>query len=850
MIWQWLNRMRRRNDIEAEMREEMEFHRAARAADLAARTGVSPAEADRQARLEFGSVEHYREEGRMAFGFRWLDELRSDLRYGWRGIMKNPGYSVATAAILALAIGANAVFFALYSNYALKPLPIRDPDRYYGVTGRDQRGRSLGSWNRGELEQLRAACQPFFEGVFAQSGLLQVQLLAPVERRGMATVVSPDYFTVLGATRPAQGRLLQSEEPEPVVVLSHDGWQRIFPDEANPIGKQIRIRATWFTVIGVMPAVFTGTGAAVPDLWVDSRMRPALRDGIGEWQHLSGILRQGVEVQQVEAALSTIASRFRRDSESPLTRVELHPHGTYLAAEAGGGDGSELTVITALLFGTFLLVLAIACANLANLSLARMAARTHEMNMRFSLGAGRGRIVRQLLTESTLLALLGAAAGLGLGLYATTHAHNWLFSMAAKAGASVLPVSVDWRVFAYSAALGLAAGVAFGLLPALQATAAARHRKRTRPLRNLLLGSQVAASFVLLMLAGLLTTNIQRLGNAPIGFDMDRTFDLSLEPPIPEVLARLRQTPGVAGVSQVMQVPLYGRMPRMTVQGGSDQGTVQASYNYVDEHYFDTVGMRLSAGRRFRPNEEANVAVISESTARRLWQGQDALGRTVQLRHEDETAVLSYQVVGVVADVINGWVFEGSDVPTFYLSGKGEVRRSSMIRLQDSGLAALAAVREICKSAPGSTGCDLVSLREVAALQRFPFEAAAAIAAILGGLALTLTAIGLYSVVSFSVQQRLREIGVMLALGARAGQVTRQIVREAAWCLAGGVAVGLPFCLALSKLAASTMFRIRTFDPAAYFGVPILLACIAIAACFVPIRRALRVDPMRALRHD
>jgi hypothetical protein len=387
-------------------------------------------------------------------------------------------------------------------------------------------------------------------------------------------------------------------------------------------------------------------------------------------------------------------------------------------------------------------------------------------------------------------------------------------------------------------------------LPALQATAAARHRKRTRPLRNLLLGSQVAASFVLLMLAGLLTTNIQRLGNAPIGFDMERTFDLSLEPPVPEVLERLRQMPGVAGVSQVMQVPLYGRMPRMTVQSGSDRGTVQASFNYVDEHYFDMVGMRFSAGRGFRPNEAGNVAVISESTARRLWQGQDALGRTVQLRHEEEAALLSYEVVGVVPDVINGWVFEGSDVPTFYLSGRGEARGSSMIRLQDSSMATLSAVREICKSAPESTGCDLLSLREVAALQRFPFEAAAAIAAILGGLALTLTAIGLYSVVSFSVQQRLREIGVMLALGARAGQVTRQIVREAAWCLAGGIAVGLPFCLALSKLAASTMFRIRTFDPAAYFGVPILLACIAIAACFRPIRRALRVDPMQALRHD
>ncbi len=843
------NRLIRRSAIDDGVRDEMEFHQQARAADLERVEGLCPREAARRARIEFGGMENYREEARAALGFRLAAELHADLVFAGRVLRKSPGFALACTGILALAIGANAAFFTLYSNVALRPLPIRAPERHVFLEGTGKRGERTGGWSPGEIAVLRDAARGEFEDLYAVTGLFQVRLLAPSQRNAMTVVVSADFFSALGGT-PALGRLFaETEEREPVAVASDAGWRKMFPGAASPIGRQFRVRTTWFTIVGAMPPSFTGTQLATPDFWVPSGMITALREDMGERMAVSGHLRPEISPERAAAALTAVALRFQRPENDVVAAVRVRPRDTFLAEDADGLAG-----LAPVLFATFLLVLAIACANLANLFVARTAARSHEIGMRFSLGAGRWRIVRQLLTESILLALIGAAAGLWLAWIGVSRAHVWLFSLAADSGALMLPVTVDWRVFAYSGLLGLFAGGAFGLLPAWNATGI--QRRRQGRLRKVLLSGQVAAGFVLPMLAGVLVRHLQRLDGAAAGFDTARVFDLQVERPAADLLERIRSHPAVAGVSAVQRVTAWGRLERNPVRAG--EVSARIAHNIVDERFFETLGTPLTDGRGFHRSEAAagaRVAVVSQSAARTLWPGLSAIGRPLTMAvpgSGENGPEVTYQVIGVAPNSQSGWILEAADAPVVYLPGSvGQpTMGGALIRLNDISPAVLADLGEICARAPGGAGCDPKSIRDIGAMQRFPFQAAASIAGLLGLAALLLTAIGLYSVVSHSVEQRRREIGILVAIGARPLHVVRRVLGEAAMCLLVGLVVGLPFCLGLSALANSSVLGIRSFDLGAYLGVPALLAVIAAAACLIPVRRALGVQPMTALRQD
>jgi hypothetical protein len=392
------------------------------------------------------------------------------------------------------------------------------------------------------------------------------------------------------------------------------------------------------------------------------------------------------------------------------------------------------------------------------------------------------------------------------------------------------------------------------LFPALNAATVVR--RRPGRLRGLLLSGQVAASFILLLLAGVLVRGVQWFDSINAGFDVDRIFDLKVEPSTAPVLARLRLQPGVAGVAALHQVPLYSRLNRQpAVVNGQSTGV---AVNYVDENYFDVMELPIEQGRGFYRSEaevKANVAVISDATARRFWPGQDALGATLTLVKTDESGESTrrnYDIIGVAKDVVNGWLFEGPERTMAYLPthiGDADAK-SAVVRLEDTRPAMVAAVREVCASFAESSGCDPTSLRSIAGIQRFAFQAAAGVATGLGLIALVLTAIGLYSVISYSVEQRRREIGVLVAIGATSSDVARQIIAEAARYFAIGIGCAVPVCLGLSYLSSSSLFRIQTFDLTAYLGVPALLAAIASLACLAPIRRALQVQPMIALRQD
>jgi predicted permease len=817
-----------RRQIEAEMREEMAFHRQARVDDLIAR-GMPPQEAERTARLEFGNPAVHREEARIALGYQPFDELRADLRYAARCLRNNPGFAFAAVLILALAIGANSAFFTLYSNYVLKPLPIRGAERHFDLNPRNAQMRNTGGWTAQEQLALREAAANEVDG-FYTAETIQVLLLAPSQRHCLATYVSSNYFSLLGGA-PLLGRVLSvSDEAQPVAVLSHSGWQKLLPAETNPIGKSVRIKDSVFTIIGVTVPHFTGTEAAVPDLWLpNDRPTPGL----------SGLLKPGVTPARAEAVIAATASRFvRPDAERAIAQVELALRPSYFP------DDDNTSTAAALVFAVFLLVLLIACANLANLYLARAAARTHEIAMRLSLGATRSRIVRQLLTESIFVALLGAAAGVVIAQSALSYANAYASNVSSSMGISILPPALDWRVFLFSAALALFAGIAFGLLPALEVTSpsltastkrensAFAGRIRPRRLRDLLIASQVAASLVLLILAVILVRNIQQLQSVTPGYDIDPVYNLRVDAPTPALLARLQELPGVTSLSVVSHVPLMGQF-----RGAP-------ATNFVDHRYFETLGLPIDAGRNFTPQEalhSAPVALVSQATARKLWPAAQPLGQTVTIDGSGH-----YQVIGVVPDVISGFTFQGKDPTAVYLpaSLQQPFADSIIARLQTSP----AAIRTLCAS--HGIGCEPIPLRELADRQTMPFQAAAAISAALGGLALGLTVIGLYSVAAYSVLQRRREIGIHLALGATPPQILRRILTEAVRCVAVGIAIGLPICLALSKLASASVLNISTFDPAAYLGVPILLVSIATLASALPARSAAQTDPMIALREE
>jgi predicted permease len=486
--------------------------------------------------------------------------------------------------------------------------------------------------------------------------------------------------------------------------------------------------------------------------------------------------------------------------------------------------------------------------------------------MRLSLGASRWRIVRQLLTESTVTALLGAAAGCVLAIVAVQAAYGYALSLSGVGGITLPPVSTDWRVLLYSGALGLAAGLAFGLLPAIEITAprltASTKREhslfagrvRPRRLRNLLIGGQVTASLVLLIVGAVLIRNIQRLDSVETGYDLDRVFILGFLQPEPATLTLIEQAPGVGAVTAVARILLHGRLSQVPVTAGDR--TTRLFYNDVDHHYFDTLGLPV-AGRSFSAAEasgRAKVAVISQATARTLWGSESPFGRTftIDSTPDGEEAAGVYEVIGVVPDVVSGWLFEGKDSSAIYLpasAGQPGIA-STMVRITGDPATTAAAIRDICARVVNATGCEPASLRNASATQRLPFRIAAGAAGALGGLGLLLTAIGLYSVASYSVAQRKREIGLLLALGALPSQVIRRILSEAWRCVAIGVAAGFLICLVLSKLAANSVFQIETFDLRAYVSVPLLLVIIVTLACAGPARRVMRVNPTVLLRDE
>jgi len=815
-------------------------------------------------------------------GLRMAEELRNDFRYALRMLLNNPGSTLVSVVILALAMGANTLLFTFFSAYLLKPLPMKDPQRNVELTAKQARGRQLDLWSYPDFSQFRAQNQAF-EEMYAWSPV-ELPVREPSPRKLKGFLVSGNLFRIFNA-RMILGRAFGPEEDkvpgrDAVVVLSHNAWRSIFNADPGIAGKTMRIRQTVFTIIGVTDPAFTGADPiTTPDLWAPVVMRDQLVPDGGRLADpeytclkVAGLLKPGRSLAQAhDSMFRTIAGlNAQRPPAAAIEDILLTRRATYIPLTG------EVLAAVVFVFAAFALVLLIACANLAGILLARGAARQREIAIRAALGASRGRLIRQLLTESVLLCAIAAAFSLLLTQAGTNAVQQYVCTLLTKEGFSVQPVSPDWRVFLFTTALALAAGILLGLAPALEATrldlagrmkagAGARPNSRPRRVRECLVVGQVAASLVLLVIAGIFIRNAQRISRVETGFDVDHVINVRADGSKGQLIERFREDPRFEAASEVYRAPL-GAHGLSQLPGKVDGLILDRSlgYNFVDSQYFETLRIPVRRGRNFTAPEaraQAPVVVVSEATARLLWPGADPIGKTVEVIDPsffgvDRRAVRfvggKYEVVGVVPDVVSGMFSGRRDRTAIYLpAAPGDPRNGGLlVRSRDASPATLAYLKKICAEAEGVNACEPVTLREIATRLRFPFVAASSVSSGVGALALVMTCIGLYGVVAFAVVQRTREVGIRIALGATPLGVLRLIVTGSVLRVALGIALGIPLCIAFSKIVASVFFAVETFDLVAYVATPLFLTAVTLAAAYVPARRATQIDPMTALRQD
>ncbi|MGH9844501.1 MAG: ABC transporter permease, partial [Blastocatellia bacterium] len=836
-----------------------------------------------------------------------------DVRFGLRMLRKNPGFSLVAILTLALGIGVNTALFTVFDALMLKPLPLKDPDSLVNLSGVDQGGgrhklfsyldyldyrdrnrtlTGLVAWNKAAV--VLGEAQTGRDDVSVGAGHIFGQ------------IVSANYFAVLGAEMALGRGFLPEEDHTPgthaVIVLSHHFWQQQFEGDPHIIGKTIRLQSRPFTVVGVTAREFIGTTPDTPAFWVPLMMRDQIIPlGLGEnhqrWLTereadsfgLLGRLKPGATQPQARAEMSLLAQQLAQQYPGKDRK-------TAVLAKSGASlinlDAKQLPFLLPLLVA-FGLVLLIACANVANLLLARAARRQKEIGVRLALGASRFRVIRQLLTESALISAIGGLAGL--------LAASWILRLLYTVLLARLPeltpflnLELDYRIFGFTLLAAISAGVAAGLAPALQAsrpnlTAALKdegstfgqHLSQSR-LRNGLIVTQIAVSLALLIGAGLLARNLQRAQMIDVGFEPQNLLSVAINLNAPgeqsaqqrgelrRLLAeRLRALPGVKSVSQAFRQPSSGQLSSTTItiagQAAIDDRPLRANYNFVSPQHFETLGIRLIRGRGFTEQEatsSAPVVVISEATAQKFWPGQDAVGQHIGLAaaalspdsdaaRGTPTVFLSYEVIGIAHDTRSGWVWEKDETYLYVpLSRDNHLDNYLLVRAEGDMQRVMATVRGEAEAIDPRLSAVVQRTSDHIDESMTPFRALALLAGVLGALALLLASIGLYGVMSFVVTQRTREIGIRIALGAQSGEVVLLFLKEGLRLTAIGLAIGLAGGAGIARLLAAMLVDLSPLDPLAFGGVSVLLALVALLATYLPARRATKVDPMTALRHE
>lgn len=869
-VWSLFGKNRRDREFAEELESHLQLH-----VEDGIRSGLTLSEARRAAIVKLGGIEPTKERHRDRRGIPFLETLARDLAYAARMLRRNPGFAATVVLTLGLGIGATTAIFTVVNAVLLRPLPYPDPDRLvYIASNWRASGDSdfaytadYAAWRNHSRTLSQIAGYMTFTANFTGGG--------EAERvtGGYATM---SLFPLLGV-QPMMGRTFLPEEDRPggppAAILSHAFWKRRFAGDPSVIGKALTLDADTYTVVGVLPATFLipDRHESDYDLWVPfaisetGKAKSILAQVVGR-------LKPGVGINAAHADLGALVYQVRRGMTKRTIVSDWHER------VAGGARRSLLIFLCAVSF-----VLLIACVNVANLLLSRAAARDKEMAVRRALGAGKGRVLGQLLTESTLLGLLGGTVGLALAFWGK----NLLLAWISRNLPVLEPIRLDYRVLAFNLGLGLLTGVAFGLAPALQASqvqlneslkeagrSAAEGRSGHR-LRNLLVVFEVALAMVLLCGAGLLFRSFLRLRGIDPGFRSDRILTLNVDLthsqyPIPldqtrffqQAIERIRVLPGVQAVGAGTSLPLGGY--EMTVTGLSIEGKPDADTAVylvmVSPDYLRTLAIPLVQGRYFGDSDREgapSVVMVNESFARRFFPGENCLGRRIQ-NPDRKTDWMT--ILGVVRDIRPRP--EEAAAPEMYVSYlQGEqvhLRMTEMgaemylaIRTAGDPMKLAAAVRSqiglVDKSQPPY---DVKTLDERRAGSLAPRRVNMLLVVAFAALALILGSIGIYGVVSYSVGRRTHEIGVRMALGAHQGQILGMVLRNGLGLIAAGVGIGLVASAALTRLIASELWGVSATDPWTFAAVVTVLATSGFAACLLPAWRAARVDPTRALRYE
>ena len=864
---------------EREMAAELDAHLALHIDDNL-RAGMSPAEARRQALLKFGPVEGMKEAYRDRGGIPLLSHIARDVRYALRMLRKSPGFSATVIFTTALAVGVNAAIFTLLNAAALRSLPVPDGDRLMTVTLRHE-----GSARRGvagapsmlsypEFLAVRDQASGAFQGVTAFAWAFGTATLGgPQPRTVNATLTSCEYFDVL-RVRPGLGRTFTAGDcvagAAGTIVLSDGLWRAAFDADRSVIGRTVMLNRTPFQVIGVAAPGFTGTQLLREDAFVPLMFQKTFEPELDllananmSWLSVIGRLRDDATPSAAQAAVAVVAGRLT--ASGPGDRI--------LRLEADRATLSGLPEVRTIVLGVSAMIMAavglvllIACANIANLLLARAATRRREIAVRLALGASRGRLIQQLLTESLVLASIGGAAGGVIGAWSSvTLMRLLLANLPPTLGPLVFQPQPDLSVAAYSIVVTATTAIAFGLLPAMQATrgqrlevreAGSTERPAARRLQSLLVTMQVAVSVVLVLSAGLLTRGLYRANTIDPGLNVNGvtivSFDLRGARYSPEAAAafqrqaaaRLGAVPGVQVVAQTGSVPLSDMHAETRFYFPGTEYSRFIEFSQVGAEYFAALHLSFVKGRTFNDSELASERglVVTESTARKLWPGEDPLAQALVLDK------IERPVVGVIKDAQLSRLGQ-TDTPYVFLpAGPDSQTRLRLLVAATPGTVSPRALRDVVAAIDPQLAVDVTSLADTLEVWRAPSWIASMMAVALALLALILACTGVFGTVAYTVSRRIREIGIRVALGAAHDDIVRLIVRQGMRPVVAGIVLGIAGAAAVSSLLVNMLFGLSPHDPIAFAAVTALLGAMALVACYVPARRALRVEPTTALR--
>jgi putative ABC transport system permease protein len=872
----------RRDRFDRELEEEMRFHLELKAEENLA-AGTSPEEARYAAERQFGNQTLLQEVSRDMWGVRSIETLFQDLRYGVRTLLKNPGFALIAVFTLALGIGANTAIFSVVNAVLIKSLPYREPERIFQALRRYPQG--LGEAASATKFSFYRQHNQTFESLAACDILgAGVSLLAGDEAHFVSSLqVSADLFPVLGVN-PLLGRTFTAAEDQPgggrVIVISHSLWQRLFNGDRQIVGRTVTLGGAGHTVVGVMPPGFQTRPSA--EVWMPLRAVFDVADKGNNYLML-GRIKPGVTPEQAQADLDRVRALMRKDYPEHIGDNET-------AAIAGYQDRlvGDTKLPLLLLMGAVGFVLLIACANVANLFLSLAAARSKEMSVRAALGAGRLRLTRQLLTESLLLAVAGAVLGLLLAHFGL----KTLIAITPDSLPRVSEIGIDPPALLFTLGVAAAAGILFGLAPALDAgrlnlvnalregsgrTTGSASRAR---LRSMLVASEIALSVVLLIGASLLLRTFANLRNENLGFDPQNvlTLKISMSDPryqstagtemfLRRVFERLRELPGVESAAYITTLPTE-LCPDMLfhIEGRQQNDFEDSNYKHITPDYFRTMAIPLRQGRQFEERDSesgAGVMIVNESFARRFFPNESPIGRhlTIGGNIGPDYADRTREIVGVVGDVRE----EGVDISSAPMMYVPLAQRTDRLTLLTNKLAPAAivvktrqnplktepAMRAAVRSADAAQAVsNLRTMEEVLSWSLARRQFNMLLLSVFAGLALLLSAVGIYGVVSYSVQQRTREIGIRIALGAQARDALWLIIRQGLALTLIGVTLGLVAATALTSLMKTLLFGVSATDPLTFTTIALLLTFVALLACWIPARRATKVDPMTSLRSE